>query len=78
VLKNKTITQNRNVFAVIADRQQSGRGTRGRSWQSQEGNLLITIGIKRSKMPVPLQYLPLRLIIMYYYFITCKNHYLVY
>lgn len=49
-----------DIFAVVADRQTSGRGTRGRVWNSLHHNLLMTVCIRRSVLPIPLTLLPLR------------------
>jgi biotin-(acetyl-CoA carboxylase) ligase len=48
------------AFAVVSDTQTNGRGTRGRSWKYGAGNLFMTIGLHRMKLPIPFQYLPLR------------------
>ncbi len=47
-------------FAVATDSQTSGRGTRGRDWLSPKGNLMLTISLKRSMVPIPITLLPLR------------------
>ncbi len=53
---------NHHVFGVVADRQYKGRGTRGRDWVSSRKNMFLTVAIKQSLIPIPLNYLPLRYI----------------
>jgi biotin-(acetyl-CoA carboxylase) ligase len=48
------------MFAVAAEQQTTGRGTRGRKWESGDHNVLLTIAIKRHSLPISFQYLPLR------------------
>jgi hypothetical protein len=48
------------LFTVVADYQSKGRGTRGRSWKYGAGNLLMTVALHRSQIPIPLHLLPLR------------------
>lgn len=48
-------------LAVAAARQLDGRGTRGRRWQDGEGNVMLTIAIDASRLPLsPVTLLPLR------------------
>lgn len=48
-------------LAVGAARQVEGRGTRGRRWQDGEGNVMLTIAIDASRLPLsPMTLLPLR------------------
>ena len=49
-----------DMFVVLAKRQVSGRGSRGRGWAGSEGNLFMTLVIKQSTIPCPLMFLPLR------------------
>eukprot|EP00598_Pedospumella_elongata_P006883 CAMPEP_0184985612 /NCGR_PEP_ID=MMETSP1098-20130426/14205_1 /TAXON_ID=89044 /ORGANISM="Spumella elongata, Strain CCAP 955/1" /LENGTH=304 /DNA_ID=CAMNT_0027509705 /DNA_START=155 /DNA_END=1066 /DNA_ORIENTATION=+ len=49
-----------SFFAVATDSQTNGRGTRGRDWISPKGNLMLTISLKRSLVPIPITLLPLR------------------
>lgn len=48
-------------FAVIADAQTSGRGTRGRSWTSPKSNLYLTLAFKLSDVKIPMTLIPLRI-----------------
>jgi hypothetical protein len=50
----------RDAFAVVAGRQTRGRGTRGRTWMSKDGNLFMTAVLKLPLVPVPLTLIPLR------------------
>lgn len=50
------------TFAVVADHQTKGRGTRGRNWISGASNLFITISIPVSKITIPWTLVPLRYI----------------
>jgi hypothetical protein len=52
-----------SLFAVVAESQSAGRGTRGRSWISGEGNLLLTVAIRVAALPpnLPLTLAPLRI-----------------
>lgn len=47
-------------FAIMAGKQSNGRGTRGRTWSSSEGNLFLTFAIKTAAIATPLQLTPLR------------------
>lgn len=38
-------------FAVVADRQTRGRGSRGNEWESGRGNLFFSFAIERSDLP---------------------------
>ena len=46
-------------FWLTADRQTGGRGRRGRSWVSNEGNLFATLVYPVSRLPEPIGVLPL-------------------
>lgn len=48
------------IFAVVAEQQTNGRGTRGRVWLSGANNLLISISIPLSLIKIPLTLCPLR------------------
>ena len=50
-----------DMFAVVTRRQHRGRGTRGRTWESAEGNLFMTIAVPTRNLPIPLQLCPLRI-----------------
>ena len=52
---------NDDIFAVVAKHQSNGRGTRGRTWKSANGNLYMTLVIRKSKLPIPLTLVPLRI-----------------
>ena len=49
-------------FAVIAKSQSVGRGTRGRVWDSNTGNLFLTVVFKIREVKIPLTLVPLRLV----------------
>ena len=57
--KDKVIEN--DYFIIIANEQTAGRGTRGRSWNSNIGNLYMTICLKTSLIKIPLQLTPLRI-----------------
>jgi biotin-(acetyl-CoA carboxylase) ligase len=70
--KAKEITKSQprtTIFAVVADEQSNGRGTRGRVWNSVVGNLYMTLAVKLSLVHIPLTLIPLR------YFLIRKNCY---
>lgn len=48
-------------FAVVANSQSKGRGTRGRTWISTVGNLFLTVVIPISDISIPLTLIPLRI-----------------
>jgi biotin-[acetyl-CoA-carboxylase] ligase BirA-like protein len=50
-----------DVFAVVADYQNQGRGTRGRTWTSASGNMYMTLVVKMDKVGIPLTLVPLRM-----------------
>ncbi|KAJ1399744.1 hypothetical protein B484DRAFT_246971 [Ochromonadaceae sp. CCMP2298] len=50
-----------DMFAVVAEHQMNGRGTRGRDWISAQNNLYLTIALKRSLVNIPITLLPLRI-----------------
>ena len=50
----------RDSFCVVAGSQSAGRGTRGRTWMSSQGNLYMTAVLKLSLIPIPLTLIPLR------------------
>ena len=47
-VKNKTLLP---PFAVVADRQDEGRGSRGNSWTGLEGNLFFSFAVDRALLP---------------------------
>ena len=58
------VNNNKRIFSVIAGRQNTGRGTRGRKWLSSKeinGNLYMTVVYKMSSVPVPITLMPLRI-----------------
>ena len=59
--KEKISEAGQEMFAVVTRRQHRGRGTRGRSWESAEGNLFMTVAIPTRSIPIPLQLCPLRI-----------------
>jgi biotin-(acetyl-CoA carboxylase) ligase len=59
LLKNET-HNGLKYFAVAADHQSRGRGTRGREWVSGSRNLFLTVVIRRNLIPLPITLLPLR------------------
>lgn len=50
-----------DVYAVVANHQTAGRGTRGRTWKSLTGNVMMTIAFKVSAIHIPLTLIPLRI-----------------
>jgi len=42
-------------FAVVADRQDAGRGSRGNSWTGLEGNLFFSFAVAREALPSDLR-----------------------
>jgi len=57
------VNNNKRIFSVIAGRQNTGRGTRGRKWLSSKeinGNLYMTVVYKMSSVPIPITLMPLR------------------
>ncbi|WP_345973232.1 biotin--[acetyl-CoA-carboxylase] ligase [Sulfurimonas diazotrophicus] len=42
-------------FAVVADVQDAGRGSRGNSWTGLEGNLFFSFAVERSVLPADLK-----------------------
>lgn len=49
-----------DCFAVMAGRQTSGRGTKGRAWASEPNNLFVTFAVKTQAIRTPLHLTPLR------------------
>ncbi len=47
-------------FSVLAKFQNKGRGTRGRTWNSGEGNMFMTVVVNLKSIPSPLTLVPLR------------------
>ncbi|NOQ30957.1 MAG: biotin--[acetyl-CoA-carboxylase] ligase [Helicobacteraceae bacterium] len=47
-LKNKTLE---SPIAIVSDSQTSGLGSRGNSWDSNEGNLFLSFALKRNSLP---------------------------
>jgi biotin-(acetyl-CoA carboxylase) ligase len=56
-----------DTFAVVADHQYQGRGTRGRSWIYGEKNLFLTVVIPVSSIPISLNLIPLRFLLYIFY-----------
>jgi BirA family transcriptional regulator, biotin operon repressor / biotin---[acetyl-CoA-carboxylase] ligase len=48
-------------LVVWTDEQTKGRGTKGRSWEGQSGNLYWTCGVPMNRIPVTLTLFPLKL-----------------
>ncbi len=53
-------------FAVLADEQTKGRGSKGRTWISGASNLYLSVVIPLRMLPIPISLLPLRLLNMKY------------
>lgn len=66
VAKEFIISKGGEPFAVVANRQLSGRGTRGRAWNSELGNLYMTVGFPVSAVKMRLTLVPLRLVYVCY------------
>lgn len=47
----RTVAGTQDFLLVTAQTQTRGKGTRGRSWQSPEGNVHMTVGIHRRHLP---------------------------
>ena len=60
LLANDPELASRDAFAVVAGSQRRGRGTRGRTWMSKDGNLFMTVVLKLPLVPVPMTLIPLR------------------
>ena len=58
--KEDTSVQLEDSFSVLARFQNNGRGTRGRTWNSGEGNMFMTVVINLKNIPSPLSLTPLR------------------
>lgn len=54
-------TNKDNIYAVVADHQSKGRGTRGRAWISGANNLFMTISLPLNKFSISLTLIPLRI-----------------
>lgn len=50
----------KKIFTVVADSQTAGRGTRGRNWMSNVGNMYMTAVIDMSDVPVEITVVPIR------------------
>jgi BirA family biotin operon repressor/biotin-[acetyl-CoA-carboxylase] ligase len=48
------------ALAVLASQQTSGRGTNGRTWEGQTGNVHLTIAVPMNQIPVTITLLPLQ------------------
>lgn len=48
------------ALAVLADQQTNGRGTNGRTWEGNKGNVHLTIAVPREQIPVTITLLPLQ------------------
>jgi BirA family biotin operon repressor/biotin-[acetyl-CoA-carboxylase] ligase len=58
----KNLAGSQDFLLAWADSQTQGKGTRGRPWQSVEGNVYMTMGIHRRHLPPPrLSLLPLEI-----------------
>lgn len=49
------------ILAVLAEKQNNGRGTQGRKWEGTPGNLYLTIAVPMDKIPVMITLLPLQI-----------------
>eukprot|EP00814_Leptocylindrus_danicus_P017363 CAMPEP_0116027498 /NCGR_PEP_ID=MMETSP0321-20121206/14691_1 /TAXON_ID=163516 /ORGANISM="Leptocylindrus danicus var. danicus, Strain B650" /LENGTH=370 /DNA_ID=CAMNT_0003500917 /DNA_START=1840 /DNA_END=2949 /DNA_ORIENTATION=+ len=47
-------------FAISASEQTLGRGTNGRTWVSNQGNVYLTVALPWDSLPVPVTLLPLK------------------
>lgn len=58
----RSLADDRDFLLVTSESQSGGRGTRGRAWQSPPGNVYMTVGIHRRRLPPErLALLPLEL-----------------
>ncbi len=48
------------IYAVLADNQTKGRGTRGRNWFSSSNNMFLTVSIKLDSLPIAWTIIPLK------------------
>lgn len=65
------------IFAVLADNQTKGRGTRGRNWFSSSNNMFLTVSIKLDSLPIAWTLIPLKVGTLIYPHIkamTTKNN----
>ena len=62
--ENTQPADDEQFIAVVADRQEAGRGTNGRTWESSAGNLYLTVGLPMTKIPVMLTMLPLQIAVL--------------
>jgi biotin-(acetyl-CoA carboxylase) ligase len=60
MIRNTSFSELEDIFCVLAKAQNTGRGSRGRTWTGLEGNMFLTIAIKQSCIPCPLTLIPLR------------------
>ncbi|HKP97705.1 MAG TPA: biotin--[acetyl-CoA-carboxylase] ligase [Fibrobacteria bacterium] len=47
----KSLAASQDFLLVSAEAQTQGKGTRGRAWQSPPGNIYMTLGIHRRRLP---------------------------
>lgn len=47
----RSLAKDQDFLLVSADSQTRGKGTRGRAWQSLPGNIHMTVGIHRRRLP---------------------------
>ncbi len=58
----RELATTQDYLLVSAETQSGGKGTRGRAWRSPPGNIYMTVGIHRRRLPAPrLALLPLEL-----------------
>jgi biotin-[acetyl-CoA-carboxylase] ligase BirA-like protein len=56
-----TSASSEECFVIVAEEQKNGRGTRGRTWTSSEGNLFMTFAVRTDMIQIPVQLTPLRI-----------------
>lgn len=54
-------TKHSNAVAVLASQQTNGRGTNGRTWEGQKGNVHLTVAVPMDRIPVTITLLPLQI-----------------
>ena len=58
------LADDEEFLAVVADQQEAGRGTNGRTWESSAGNMYLTVALPMAKIPVMLTMLPLQIAVL--------------
>jgi biotin-(acetyl-CoA carboxylase) ligase len=53
-------TDETQALAVLASRQERGRGTQGRTWEGPQGNVYLTVALPMKQIPVTITLLPLQ------------------